>query len=339
MQEAQSNVAAQQTPNLKQGEKTAWILTDGRAGNLAPARGLSRILGLKVHEWTVTPRKPLLWIPPQFWPQGLLGMPSAKEAEILKAAASNPPDILLSCGRRAVGAALALKERTGALAVHLQNPRVKPTLFDLVVAPAHDQLEGSNVEVTLGSLHGITSSSLSEARQEWAHHLSKKPSPRIAVSIGGSNKAYRLDENEGRRIGVQLRQLVEKEGVGLMVTGSRRTDPKAWREITGALAETSAICWDQTGPNPYLGYLAWADRVIVTGDSVNMVSEAAATGKPVHVISLPIIGRAKKFERFHKAFQDAGVARPFDGTLEDWTHTPPTDTDRVAERIRALMEA
>src|SRR3546814_3642619 len=34
--------------------------------------------------------------------------------------------------------------------------------------------------------------------------------------------------------------------------------------------------------NPNFGILGLADHVIVTGDSVNMVSEAASTGKPVH---------------------------------------------------------
>ena len=323
---------ARQKPGLE-----AWILTDGRAGNLAPPKGLAATLGLRAREWDVTPQRPYLWAPPAFWPPGLLGVSREIDQKIAEELHSGPPAVLMSCGRRSVAAALELKRRTGALAVHIQNPRVDARRFDLVVAPAHDRLTGPNVEVTLGSLHGLTDAKLAEARTTWEAAFSQHPSPRIAVSIGGSNKAYCLDAATGVEIGRDLRALVDETGAGLMVTGSRRTDPAAWRAITDALAGTDAYCWDGSGANPYFGFLAWADQVIVTGDSVNMVSEAAATGKPVHVIPLPIVGKAQKFERFHAAFRDAGISREFKGRLETWDHTPPDDTARVAARVTALL--
>ena len=334
---APNDAATQHNETRSKRGATAWILADGKAGNLAPARGLAATLGLTAREWDVTPRKPFLWLPPSLWPPGVLGTPAPVTKALEQAIQEDPPVVLLSCGRRAVAAALALKKRTGALAVHIQNPRVPPGRFDLVVAPAHDQLTGSNVEVTQGSMHGVTPSRLEEARADWADRLFILPEPRIAISIGGSNKAYTLDAGRGAEIGAQLRQIVQETGAGLMVTGSRRTDPAAWQAITSALEDTSALCWNGEGENPYFGFLAWADRVVVTGDSVNMVSEAAATGKPVHVIRLPVTGRAEKFERFHAAFEEAGISRRFEGRLEDWDHVPPTDTERVATRVRALL--
>ena len=77
------------------------------------------------------------------------------------------------------------------------------------------------------------------------------------------------------------------------------------------LAGLPASIWDGTGDNPYFAYLALADAVLVTADSVSMISEAAATGKPVHVLDLD--GGSAKFSRFHQLMQHAGITRPFAG--------------------------
>ena len=95
------------------------------------------------------------------------------------------------------------------------------------------------------------------------------------------------------------------------------------------------MVWDMTGDNPYFAYLAVADALLVTADSVSMVSEAAATGKPVHVIDLP--GGDAKFARFHQAMREAGITRPFAGRIEDWRYTPPDDTKRAGAALRELV--
>jgi mitochondrial fission protein ELM1 len=95
--------------------------------------------------------------------------------------------------------------------------------------------------------------------------------------------------------------------------------------------------WDGGGENPYLGYLAFADRILVTADSVNMVCEAVATGKPVQVI--PLDGGSDKFRRFHQGLQQDGATRPFHGQFEQWPSAPFDDTGMVAERINQLLQA
>ena len=99
-----------------------------------------------------------------------------------------------------------------------------------------------------------------------------------------------------------------------------------------ALRDTGADVWDETGDNPYLGFLAHADAIIVTGDSVNMVSEATSTGKPVHVAHLE--GGSNKFRRFHQNMESRGITRPFNGTIENWDYEPLDDTAMIAAEIR-----
>ena len=90
-----------------------------------------------------------------------------------------------------------------------------------------------------------------------------------------------------------------------------------------------------TGDNPYYAYLAIADALLVTGDSVSMVSEAAATGRPVHILDLD--GGDAKFARFHKTMREAGITRPFAGKIESWGYAPLDDTARAGAAVRALV--
>ena len=95
------------------------------------------------------------------------------------------------------------------------------------------------------------------------------------------------------------------------------------------------VVWDGSGENPYFAFLAFADAIIVTEDSVNMVTEAAGTGKPVYVQSLP--GKSRRLLRFHRLMRERGATRPFEGKLEFWTYPPINDTEVVASAIRRAL--
>ena len=313
-----------------------WVLTDGKAGMVAQARGLAEATGIPFEEKVLRGGFPWRMIPASLWPPGVMGL-SPRSVQL-----TPPwPALVISCGRHAVGPALEVKRRSNGrtVAVHIQHPRVAPARFDLIVAPKHDRLSGPNVVETHGSVHGLTRSRLDEAARHWKPHLDHLPRPRVAVLIGGSNGVYRVDEAVIRDIADRLSGLAKDSGCGLMVTPSRRTGAENVRILRDALSDTTATVWDLQGENPYFGYLGLADYVLATGDSVNMVSEAVATGKPVLRIDLPVDGRDEKFRRFHKTMEDAGAIRPFTGTLESWDVPDMDDTARAAARIHALVAA
>ena len=62
-------------------------------------------------------------------------------------------------------------------------------------------------------------------------------------------------------------------------------------------------------PNPYLGLLSWSQYVLVTADSINMVSEACAAAKPVYV-SQPQ-GCRRRYAQFHAHQLALGRTRPW----------------------------
>jgi uncharacterized protein len=93
--------------------------------------------------------------------------------------------------------------------------------------------------------------------------------------------------------------------------------------------------WNGTGDNPYFALLGLADAIVVTEDSVNMVTEAAGTGKPVYVQALQ--GRSARLARFHRLMRERGATRPFVGRLESWAYAPINDTELVAAPIRRAL--
>jgi len=123
--------------------------------------------------------------------------------------------------------------------------------------------------------------------------------------------------------------------VGVALTPSRRTDPAAIRALSNALEPLGGWVWDGEAENPYFGLLALADAIVVTMDSVSMVSEAAATAAPVLVAKLP--GTSRRIGLFLDGLTADGRIRPFAGRLETWPVAPLDDTPLAAAEMRRRL--
>jgi len=247
------------------------------------------------------------------------------------------PDLVIATGRHSVAASLLVRRLSGGRThtVQLQNPVIAPTHFDLVVVPKHDGLSGPNVVATKGALHRVTPEVLREGAQKLASRVAHLPRPYIAVLIGGTNAAYRLGAAEMASLAAQLKSVARAMDASLLVTASRRTGEGNVRILKDRFAEVPHFLWDGEGDNPYFGLLGLADFIVPTSDSVNMISEAVSTGKPVYVAHLP--GGSGKFERFHRLMREDGLVRDFAGTLAPYRYTPPDDVGMVAARVKALL--
>lgn len=245
------------------------------------------------------------------------------------------PRLVISIGRRSVPIALALKRVSGAFALHIQNPKVPAKLFDLVAAPVHDNVTGDNVIITFGAVHGVTPERLADAAKSFAGRIDPLPRPRIAVLLGGDSQAFSFPPEVATIFGNELAMLARDTGGSLLVTPSRRTGAVSLATLAQAISGVPHFLWDGTGDNPYHAFLALADAIVVTEDSVNMVTEAAGTGKPVYVQSLP--GRSTRLARFHALMRERGATRPFESRLESWRYEPVNDTELVASAIRRAL--
>jgi uncharacterized protein len=312
-------------------EPLVWVLHDGKPGMASQALGLAEATGLDFVEKWLAISRPWAWLPPQLWLHPLAA-PGPGGARL-----TPPwPDLVIGCGRNTVRPALAIRRASGGrtIAAQIQDPGMGRGGFDLCVVPQHDRLHGPRVVVTRGAVHRVTAERLAAARRRFPE-LAALPRPILAVLIGGSNKAYRLTLRRVAEIAEAVATLLHERGGSALVTPSRRTGAAGLAVLSERLAGLSAAIWDGTAENPYFAYLGLADAVLATADSVSMISEAAATGKPVHIFALD--GGNAKFARFHRIMQDAGITRPFMGRIEDWRYPVPDDTARAGAALRALV--
>ena len=310
-----------------------WILHDGKIGLRNQALGVAEAVGLEpIVEKRLAIRYPWKMLPPALWLLAL-SAPGTHGDRL------QPPwpRLVIGAGGRAAAPALAIRKAAGGhcLAVQIQDPKIAPSRFDLMVVPEHDRVRGANVLVTQGAVHRVTRAKLEAAALEWQQRLGHLPRPRVAVLIGGNNGVYRFGPEQMRPLADQLAGLA-RTGVGLMITPSRRTGAQSEGMLRAALEGLPAYIWNGEGENPYFGMLGLADHVIATADSISMITEASATGKPVHVAALP--GGSAKFKRFHQGMINSGIVRPFTGSLETWDYRPLDETARAGERIRQMMQ-
>jgi len=295
--------------------------------------GLAEKLGLTPVIKRVSPRFPWSILPPQLWITPFSALSAAGDN-----LAPPWPDILIATGRQTVALTLAIKKANpSTLTVQIQNPTINLERFDVVIAPAHDRLTGDNVISTAGALHGVTAQKLDDAGIMFASRYAALKKPLIGVLIGGTNKKYRFTKENAERFASLLKKAAQNSGGGLAITPSRRTGDENLKIIESALSDQPADIWDSSGENPYFGILALADSFVVTGDSVNMVSEAVATGKPVHVFQLS--GGSAKFSRFHHTLEQQGKTRAFMGHIEHWKYPGTDDMTLAAEAVEKAWNA
>jgi len=223
------------------------VISDGRRGIENQALGLAescaslRAMTIQIHriEHGKTLGKALASLPPK----AQLGLAKFDLPNC---------DIAIGCGRQAIAPLLHLKQiRPQVMTIYVQDPRMDPSAFDLVIAPEHDGLSGANVETMIGS----------------PNRVSKE-------KIIGTHKLD-LASHEAHMSAAQ--KLISK-GHSLLIATSRRTPDfavSAWRRFASAFE--TAWFHDAEGPNPYFAFLGGADIILVTEDSTNMLTEACAT--------------------------------------------------------------
>ena len=302
-----------------------WSLTDGTPGAELQCLGLAEALGFPCEVKRVQRLPPpLSYLPPSLWPSPL---PRTIEEGCVW------PDILISSGRGSVAGALAVRRASNkTYTVHIQTPYVNSSCFDLIVVPQHDLLRGENVLVTKTALHRVTAKNLADAAQKFRFQFSALPRPLIAVLVGGSSKYLTCSPTTMCRLADSLIAAVSASGGGLAITTSRRTGERNEEVLRQRLGKVPMFFWDGLEPNPYVGLLALSDAIVVTSDSISMVSEACATGKPVHVFNMG--ETSKKLRQFHATLSTDGFTRPFAGRIEHWSYEPSDETDKVAAIVR-----
>jgi hypothetical protein len=306
---------------------SSWILAEPYAGLQSQGLGLAEAAGLAPELRVLQPRTPWKWFAAKLWPNPAAALPPETLAPPV-------PDIIFGCGGTGAAVAASLRAPDKKI-IAVQHPRIDIRQFRLVVVNRHDGLTGPNVLVTRTALHRITDERLAAARVQWGDRFPHLPRPLVAVLLGGSNGRFRLDLRIAAELAANLAEMARHDHVGLVVTPSRRTDPAVTRLLSEVLNPLGAWVWDGTGENPYFGMLALSDMIIVTEDSVSMISEAVATTAPVMIARLP--GRSRRIGQFVADMLASGRVKEFSGRYEPWPVTPMNDTQEAAAEMRRRL--
>lgn len=290
--------------------KTVWILADDRMGNVNQLLGVAGEMNIPFERKDIRYTK---WVrlPNLLRGASLIGL-TKESAAVLNAPW---PDVVLSAGRRSFPVARWIKRRSGGKTklVQLMNPGSAGfDEADLVVLPEHDYFRGKTNHVlrVSGTPHAVTPARLELEKAYWAGRLAKYPSPRVSVIVGGATKNKPFTPEMAQQL---VQGVMALNPASVLVTTSRRTPPAVVETLKTLLPRNCFFYrFGDKEENPYFGLLAWADKIVVTGDSMSMCSECCGTTAPVYIFA-PDDMMSAKHKRFHADLYAKGCASPLHG--------------------------
>ncbi len=307
-------------------KKNIWILLDNRTGSRHQAEGIANYLDKSIFEIVFKEIEYTKWsaLPNFVRGKTLLGISKISKKEL-----SAPfPDMVLSASRRTAPVARWIKKRHPAAKLiqllHIGRCGLKD--FAAIFVPEHDKnkLAAPNIHYTVGSPHFITPEKLQKAYDQWNNEFSKLPHPITALIIGGAIKKRPFSLENAEKLAQTVQNIKHQDGGSLLITTSRRTGQLAEQIIMSHLKDIPQFTylWGDKRDNPYLGFLACADNLIVTGDSVSMCCEATAAQKPLSIYT----GKnwlTPKHLRFVQSLYDAGYATELNTKEKNCQNTSP----------------
>ena len=264
-----------------------WLMMGHRAGDNSQVLALAEALG-----WPYEVRN-FVYRPTELLTNLTLGITLAGIVKEKSSKLEPPwPDLILSAGRRNEPLCRWIQQQAGkqpVRLVHAGRPWAKIERFDLIVTtPQYRLPPRPNVLHNSTPLHRVTAERLDAEAEAWRGRLGHLPEPYIAVIVGGNSGPFSFDRRAAARLGEQATAMAQALGGSLLVTTSARTPPE-----TIGILERHIGCpnfffrWaPNADENPYFAFLGLAERLIVTGDSMSMLTEACATRKPVFMFDL-----------------------------------------------------
>lgn len=204
--------------------------------------------------------------------------------------------------------------------VSLRQGIVPLYVFDRVICPMHDGdigIESPTRINTKAALNHMDDKYLATAKRELENrfsHLKNDVRFKFALLIGGDTKGVKAQTEIVKGILRHLKEACRHYRGALLMTTSRRTptyiETALKQDLIGFDALALAVYPNQEEVNYAMGgILAMADLIIVSSESISMISEALTAGKMVIAFSLDgkkVDASQNKYERFIENMQEEG---------------------------------
>jgi mitochondrial fission protein ELM1 len=297
---------------------------------VSQVEGLAKALKLDFNHCFVNLKKP--W---RYFPVNLV--PVSKSVIDGKIPDQIENQVLISCGKNSIIPSLFLKRNNKNLFnIHIQNPKVNFSNFDLIVAPEHDQIKGSNVLSTFGALHYITKQEIDNSSNFFTKYNLSEEDKIVSLILGGPNRYYDFNEIDLGNIFLSIKDNFLDKGFKLILVRSRRT-PDNIIDFAKKFFLNSAVIVDFVSKDFYLSALKLSKIIIVTCDSTSMISECAITQKPIFVAKMKAKRRNNRFEYFLNSFREKGIVKFLGEKIDNWSYLELDETKRIARIIKERL--
>ncbi len=307
------------------------VLNDGKAGHLAQSLAVAQILkeakdDKDVQIITVKPKlkigasrtiQSFSSLFSSSWCQGCLGcLRFSLKSDSFKKIVREYADIIISAGRSMASINVLLSKENNAKSIVVMRPGIPIGRFDLAIIPRHDHPpKKKNVVETIGAPNSINPQRLEKMAKEFSSRFSTiSARPKLGLLIGGDTRDFFISGETVGRVTKEVLEIADELGWGALITTSRRTSPEAEGAITreaegNPVCELLVIANKKNFPNVIKGILSLSKIVVVSGESVSMLSEAASSGRHVLVFQAEKkTKRMTKHEEMVNTLIAAGIA-------------------------------
>jgi len=230
-------------------------------------------------------------------------------------------DIIISTGSSLASVNMMLKSENYARNVAVLDPGVLiRRKFDLVIIPRHDVKKGnegakkekSNIVVTDLAPNLIKAEDMRKDNGAGQDVSLQSEKANVGIFIGGKNKHFVFSEKMIREILSSVTEFCEEHDSFLHVTTSRRTSPKIEKTVEEVLfgqprCKTLVMGSKDKDLGTVSRIMCECDILIVSLESISMVSEAVSSGKRVMVFMPDKVSRKEtKYERFSDLLASRG---------------------------------
>ena len=227
-----------------------------------------------------------------------------------------PPSIIITTGRRMAGTSIALKSilKNNVKTIHIQNPKLSPNNFDLLLIPEHDRIRAKNIIQTKGALCFFEENDMKKFKEPNLNKIKTKKST-VLLMVGGNSKKQKPNSSEYFELSTKVIQGIKNLDAQLIVSFSRRTPNKAIKILQSTfskhLKDFKILSSDENKLYPKI--LKIIDYTIVTSDSVNMISELATLSKPLFIFHFSKENRKISF--FISNLRELNIVQDYEGDL------------------------
>ena len=210
-----------------------------------------------------------------------------------------PPDLIISTGGNTAFLNAALAQQLGCQNYFIGSLRgLRPSLFSkvLTIEPI-----GANNNIVMPLAPVPSDREAQHTAATALRHEQQIPAeqPLWTLLIGGATDEYSYQAEDWQALAGELNRLARQHSIRWLITSSRRTGIEVEQQLAAALAPeliADATWYGQQPRKVMAAYLGAADAVFCTEDSLSMLTEAIASGKPVVALQPARMQPAARYE-------------------------------------------